>query len=808
MTLHDPASPVFVSMTESATATACTRINVADVLTRIRSGVYQARVQQVRSALATSGKDAANEIKRTLPGVLFSGEFTARRKSGLVQHSGLIGADFDQVPNPVALRGQLATDAHCVAAFLSPSGEGVKALFVVDATRPHAESWRAVKAHCQSVHGVEIDRACKDVSRLCFVSFDPNMYIAAGEVACVDYPPAAQPVVTATADANGAFLTPGEDFNQRGDVPTLLREHGWHSSDETYWTRPGKDSGPSASLGVVEGPPNSFWVFSSNAQPFVPNKRYEPWQVFALLECGGDYALACSELQKRGYGPAGADRFLILPSACGLSISEAAAKIFGAIAPTFTLFNRGRVAHEVVSDEHGARLESVTPRAFRSRLDKHGKLMAWRADRDGRRKLSPAICAEETASALLATTEAREFLPKIRAIVTSPTLALQGSDEVVTLGHGWNPHNGGVFVTGRHLPESVPLPEAVTSLSALLDDFQFQSGGDRSRALASLVTPAMKAGGLLNVSTPIEVCEADKSQSGKGFLRKLAATLYAETPSFVTQKEGGVGSLDEALASALIAGRPFIQFDNMRGKVSSTYLEAILTADGPVPCREPHKTTVEVDVRPFTFSMTSNGVEATRDLANRCSIVRIKKQPPGYVFRMYHEGGLLDHVRARQPYYLGCVFSVVGEWFMAGSPRTTESRHDFRVWAQTMDWIVTNLFSSAPLMEGHNAARDRVSDQGRTWLRAIALALADDGRLDHDLAASVLAEVSAEHDIPVPLCRADVDDMDRARAIGKVMAKAFREGEALNVDNFVITRSRIYSPAAAKEIPHYRFSVS
>jgi hypothetical protein len=775
------------------------------VLNKIRTGEWAERVGLVRSTLAISGRDAANAVKRTLPGILFSGEFTSRRKSGLVRHSGLVCADFDHVADPVALRDQLAADPYCLAAFVSPSGDGLKALFVVDPGRSHGESWRAVDAHCRDAFGVGTDPATKDVSRLCFVSHDPDAYIASEPVECVDYPPDVTeqaPVTNVPATDAGGVLTPGEDFNLRGDVASLLRGNGWASEDDTYWTRPGKDSGVSASLGVVEGPPNSFWVFSDSAPPFAPSRRYEPFHVFALLACDGDFARASSELKSRGFGTQDADTFLILPSNCGLTISESATRIFSAIAPTNTLFARGRVPHEVVNDEHGARLEPMTPRAFRSRLEKYGKLMAWRADRENRRKLSPALCAEETASALLATTEARTLLPNIRAIVTSPALALRGEDELITLEHGWNPQNGGVFVAGRAVPVSVPLAEAVAGLSAMLDDFDFQSGGDRSRALAALITPAMKAGGLIKGSTPIEVCEADKSQSGKGFLRKLVANLYGETPAFVTQKEGGVGSLDEAIASALIAGRPFIQLDNLRGKVSSAYLEAILTAEGPVPCREPHKTTVEVDVRPFTFSMTSNGIEATRDLANRCSIVRIKKRPVGYPFREYPEGGLLDHVKARQPYYLGCVFAVIGEWFMEGAQRTNESRHDFRVWAQTLDWIVINVLGAAPLLEGHDAARDRVSDQGRSWLRAVAIKLAEENRLDRELMASALAELCGEHDIAIPNCRAE-SEMDRARAVGKTMGRLFTDGGPVHVDNFRVLRTMKYSATQLRDVPHY-----
>ena len=45
----------------------------------------------------------------------------------------------------------------------------------------------------------------------------------------------------------------------------------------------------------------------------------------------------------------------------------------------------------------------------------------------------------------------------------------------------------------------------------------------------------------------------------------------------VAKLKGGVGGFDESLAQQLINGRPFIQFDNVRGVIDSQYLEAILT---------------------------------------------------------------------------------------------------------------------------------------------------------------------------------------------------------------------------------------
>jgi len=98
---------------------------------------------------------------------------------------------------------------------------------------------------------------------------------------------------------------PGDDFNSRGDVRAVLQKHGWalaRGGENEYWRRPGKPHGWSATLkGRV------FYVFSSNAAPFEPNKAYSPFAVYTLLEHGGDFEQAARALRQLGYGSAPSD---------------------------------------------------------------------------------------------------------------------------------------------------------------------------------------------------------------------------------------------------------------------------------------------------------------------------------------------------------------------------------------------------------------------------------------------------------------------------------------------------------------------
>ena len=95
--------------------------------------------------------------------------------------------------------------------------------------------------------------------------------------------------------------TPWDDYNERGDLTSLLERHGWKrtkSGDNEHWERPGKnDRSTSATWnGTV------FYVFSSNAWGFEPNKGYNKFQVYAALECGGDKREAARRLRSFGYG--------------------------------------------------------------------------------------------------------------------------------------------------------------------------------------------------------------------------------------------------------------------------------------------------------------------------------------------------------------------------------------------------------------------------------------------------------------------------------------------------------------------------
>lgn len=470
-----------------------------------------------------------------------------------------------------------------------------------------------------------------------------------------------------------------------------------------------------------------------------------------------------------------------------VTITASANALFALIAPTKTAFARGGAVVTLKTRDDGLLyLDILNPSAARSFFEKFATLLAWRSSSGGTEVLKPVNCPQQMADALLQSHEALTRLPRVEGLINCPVLReVNGRLEVA--GRGYDEITR-MLITGGEQPPNVELAEAVAAILGLVREFDFQTEGDKARAVASLISPALKAGLFLKGRVPADVAEADQSQSGKTYRQKLIAALFNERISLVTSRQGGVGSIDESLNQALVGGRPFIQFDNFRGRFDSAHLEAFLTAERSFSCRVPYRGEVTVPPEHYFIFITSNGVDTTRDLANRSNIIRIRKKSPGFVFRKFPEGDLLAHVRHQQAYYLGCVLAVIRAWHTEGKPVTIETRHDFREWVQMVDWICQHILGTVPVMDGHQQAQERVSNPGLVWLRNLVLAINENGDLNQALTATEINTLCNATDITIPGLRSGADEDVAKRAIGTIMKKLFREGDTLESDGFIVTR--------------------
>lgn len=144
------------------------------ILNRIKTGSSKEIVDKVRSAKP----DEANEIKKQLPAICFSGTFSKRSDNSILEHSGFICLDFDKYETDALLyedRIKIEIDPYTYSVFTSPSGKGMKVIVKIpnDITN-HKLYFDALELYYKNEH---FDTTSKNISRICFESYDENIFI-------------------------------------------------------------------------------------------------------------------------------------------------------------------------------------------------------------------------------------------------------------------------------------------------------------------------------------------------------------------------------------------------------------------------------------------------------------------------------------------------------------------------------------------------------------------------------------------------------------------------------------------------------
>lgn len=145
-----------------------TYIRLETALQRIREGKHITRIEKIR--------DGDKSEKTKLPIVLFSGEFSGRKDDELKRHSGLIVLDFDHV-DVGRTKAIIGSDKYVRSCWVSPSGNGIKALVEVAEPSRHRDHFRSLQKYFDSQYGLEVDATGINESRACFESSDPDIVV-------------------------------------------------------------------------------------------------------------------------------------------------------------------------------------------------------------------------------------------------------------------------------------------------------------------------------------------------------------------------------------------------------------------------------------------------------------------------------------------------------------------------------------------------------------------------------------------------------------------------------------------------------
>ncbi|UFK97550.1 VapE domain-containing protein [Kaistella faecalis] len=155
--------------------------DILKILDDIKNGTYRNAITYLRKSLTEDKKEAAERAKKSLPAFTPSATFKGGRKMEfLSNYNALVVLDIDKITKEKLTESKenLQKNEFVFAVFTSPSGNGLKIFVKVSTGKTeHKETFLKLQEYFENLLQLEIDKSGKDITRLCFFSYDPELYL-------------------------------------------------------------------------------------------------------------------------------------------------------------------------------------------------------------------------------------------------------------------------------------------------------------------------------------------------------------------------------------------------------------------------------------------------------------------------------------------------------------------------------------------------------------------------------------------------------------------------------------------------------
>ena len=149
-----------------------------EALETIQNGSFANEIAKARSIVDL---EEYRKYKQTLPAVTFCGKFKSPRgRDNILEATGFIIADIDHIDDVDGTFSVICNDPYVWFAFRSPSGTGIKVGLrhaSIKCDDDIKSFYSSMEYYFKETYNVITDKSCKDISRLTFLSHDPQTFI-------------------------------------------------------------------------------------------------------------------------------------------------------------------------------------------------------------------------------------------------------------------------------------------------------------------------------------------------------------------------------------------------------------------------------------------------------------------------------------------------------------------------------------------------------------------------------------------------------------------------------------------------------
>lgn len=463
----------------------------------------------------------------------------------------------------------------------------------------------------------------------------------------------------------------------------------------------------------------------------------------------------------------------------------------------------GQLVHVVPSEDPsaGGRLgiHEMPSAIIRERITQACQLQTEGTDPQGNIVIKPGRPPKWLIDAIAYRGHYGGLIRSLVGIIQSPTLRADGT---IIQTAGYDSASGLLYRPNAEYPrieENPTRDDAVLaweSLSEVVADFPFVSGGDKSAWLAMLLS--MIARPCVSGCVPLYAITATTAGSGKGKLCD-AATLIAyghevSKKGFPTKTE----ELAKQITSLLIEGAPCHVFDNLDCTLRGAELDALLTTttwkDRVLGLS---KTTGELPAR-TVWVATGNNIQFGSDTSRRVLPIRLSPNTESPETRTdFRHSNLMEWIRENRPRLVADAITFIRAYFVAGCPKV-----DSTTWGSFEDWtsIIRGSIVWAGL-EDPMGTRESVAESDETKEQALRIIAAVEQADPESKGKTIreLADLYRSFPEQVPLLVDVANELCRGQFIPKRVSS-----KLLAIRGRILDGKRLDSENAGKGLKRWR----
>ncbi len=364
-------------------------------------------------------------------------------------------------------------------------------------------------------------------------------------------------------------------------------------------------------------------------------------------------------------------------------VSERTWKVLQAANEPPFLFRVGDVPSRI-QKSHGAPVlvRPLTPDRMRFHL---ARLADWRCERGEK----PARPPMDVVRDLLAHPDPP--LPPLERIIGAPVFAADGA---LLLTPGYHAaarvfYESSGF-TVPPIPET-PTPDdicrAVETLAEPLADFPFVGPAERAHAYAFLLLPFMRA--IIEGPTPLHLFEKPAPRTGASLLVSVLTLPALGRPVTVMTAARDSDEWRKRITAALLGSPAVIAIDNLRDRLDSEHLSAVLTAwplwkDRPMGVSEMREIP-----NLSAWAATANNPALSNEIAGRVVRIRLDaKTDRPWERTEYRIPKLLEWVTQHRGALIAAALTLIRAWHVQGRPPGQATLSGFEAWSAAVGGVL------------------------------------------------------------------------------------------------------------------------